>query len=150
MIMARALCLREPVGTDPARTDPVTDTDQTHAERIPIDVVTTDTRHFLQDAYLLEMVRDLHPWVQRLVRYREWPMSSRQGREFAWLIGAHTWPAIYINGELALDHVPTSEELYYALTLAAPPGWRRECIKEGRIRAERAYRDEPAGADRPG
>jgi hypothetical protein len=142
--MVLALCLTEPVLASFEAA-----ADQVAAELVAVDVITTDSHHFLNDAYLLQVVDELHPWARRLVRCREWPMHTRRGREFAWLLGARTWPAIYVNGRLLFDHIPTADELYGGLALAAPSGWRRECVREARVRHERAYRDQGKNTEIP-
>jgi hypothetical protein len=123
------------------------------SEYIAVDLVTSDSQRYFLDSFMLEAVGQLHPWAKRLIHCREWAMSQRRGREFAWLLGARTFPQLYINGRLWFSGIPSQDELYGALALAARGSWQRECIKEARVRDERAYRDEqivPESAGRRG
>jgi hypothetical protein len=110
-------------------------------EYIALDVVTSDSQRYLLDRRMMETVGELHPWARRLIRCREWSMRERRGREFAWLLGARTFPQMYINGRLCFSGIPSLDDLYGALALASQTPAQRECIKEARVRYERDYRD---------
>ncbi len=116
------------------------------SQRIPVDVITCDPRHYVRCAHMLAVVDLLPHEVQDLIERREWTLRTRDGLRAFRLYDVHTIPTLCVDGRKCFENqVPTLDELYLALATAARTDEQQETILQAWSRIDDEY--EPQLAD---
>ncbi len=116
------------------------------SQRIPVDVITCDPRHYVRCAHMLAVVDLLPQEVQDLIERREWTLRTRDGLRAFRLYDVHTIPTLCVDGRKCFENqVPTLDELYLALVTAARTDEQQEAILRAWSRTDDEY--EPQLAD---
>lgn|GEM_PF-3274462 len=107
---------------------------------IPVDVVTTDSRHYVRDACMVEALHELDPMVAELLDYHEWSLCTKEGYDRACSFHTGATPTVYINGKKLFENiVPTVGQLYEALLREARTQPQKKAINDAWSHAEHVY-----------
>lgn len=109
-------------------------------DRIPIDVITCDPRHYVRCAHMLSVIDLLPPDVQEIIERREWTLRTRDGLRAFRLLDVRSIPTLCVDGRKCFENqVPTVDELYLALATAARTEEQREVIHRAWSRTNEEY-----------
>ena len=107
---------------------------------IPVDVITTDARHYVRDACMVEALHEIDPTVARLLEYHEWSLCTKDGYACACSFHTRATPTVYINGKKRFENiVPTVDQLYEALLSEARTQSQKTAISDARSHADHDY-----------
>ena len=110
------------------------------SERIPVDVVTCDPRHYVRCAHMLAVLDLLPPAVQDALERREWTLRTGEGLRMFQHLRLGSIPALCVEGQEPFENrVPTLDELYQALAAAARTEVQRRLIEDAWRRASDEY-----------
>jgi hypothetical protein len=89
-------------------------------EKIPIDILTFDPKHYVRSALMIETLDLLPPAVLDLVERREWDLRTREGVRALAVFEGKTIPTLCVDGHKCFENrIPTTDELFLAIATAA-------------------------------
>lgn len=99
------------------------------SDKIPVDVLTCDPRHYVRCARMAEVLDLLPPEVLDQIERREWTMRTGEGRRAFQVFGGKVIPTLCVDGHKCFENrIPTTDELYLALASAARTDEQRDII----------------------
>jgi len=107
---------------------------------ISVDVITTDPRHYMRDACMVEALHEIDSNVARLLEYHEWSLCTKEGYACACSFHTRATPTVYINGKMRFENiVPTVDQLYEALLHEARTQPQKKAISGAWSHADHVY-----------
>lgn len=99
------------------------------SDKIPVDILTCDRRHYVRCARMCEVLDLLPAEVLDLIERREWTLRTGEGQRAFQVFQGKAIPTLCVDGHKCFENqIPTTDQLYLALAVAARTDEQRDII----------------------
>lgn len=99
------------------------------SDKIPVDILTCDPRHYVRCALMREVLDLLPLEVLDLIERREWTFRTREGLRAFQVFQGKAIPTLCVDGHKCFENeIPTTDQLYLAIASAARTDEQRDVI----------------------